>query len=170
MTEKEMLMDIKPLTTRAIIIKDVPRDEVELLVIKKISEDGHIIYTFPGGHLEEGERPKDGLIREVFEETGIDISAKIMVERYRHYKIDKKQPERGNGVMAWFNITTHEAPHPKQSYFEHDKWVIPAWITLADFLKIKPNDIKPNFIKPYILEQINDRSRENKWIEEVYTC
>ena len=145
-----MLMDIKPLTTRAIIIKDVPQDEVELLVIKKISKDGHVTYTFPGGHLQEGEYPEDGLVREVMEETGVDISAHVLVERYRHYKMDGKQPERGNGVMAWFVSSTYKTPDPKEPYLEHDKWVIPTWITLADFLKIKPQDIKPDFIKPYI--------------------
>lgn len=170
LTEKEMLMDIKPITTRCIIIKDVPKDRVELLVLKKISKDGHVTYTFPGGHLEEGENPTDGLVREIWEETGVNMGAQVIVERYRHYKIDKKQPERGNGVMAWFVITTYETPDPKESYFEHDKWVIPTWITLEDFLKVKPKDIKPDFIKPYVLEQIEKHTHESKWIEEVYTC
>lgn len=173
MTEKEMLMDIKPLTTRAIIIKDVPRDRIELLVIKKIGKDGHVTYTFPGGHLQEGENPKDGLAREVEEETGVSksfIKSNLPMEVFRHYKIDKKQPERGNGIMAWFTITTYKTPDLKESYFEHDKWVIPAWITLADFLKIKENDIKPDFIKPYILEQTGAKTHESKWLEEVYTC
>ena len=173
MTEKEMLMDIKPLTTRAIVIKDVPRDRIELLVIKKIGKDGHITYTFPGGHLQEGEYSKYGLAREVEEETGVSASFirnNYPIEVFRHYKIDKKQPERGNGVMAWFVVTTSDTPKPRESYFEHDKWVIPTWITLADFLKIKENDIKPDFIKPYILEQTGGRTYESKWLEEVYTC
>lgn len=174
MTEKEMLMDIKPLTTRGIIIfEDVPRDQVELLVIKKIGKDGHVTYTFPGGHLQEGENPEDGLAREVEEETGIPASfirSNCPSEIFRHYKIDKKQPERGNGVMAWFTVTTYETPEPKQSYFEHDKWVIPAWISLADFIKIKQNDIKPDFIKPYVLEQTGWHICESKWLGEVYTC
>ena len=35
---------------------------------------GNDCYQFPGGHLEKNEKAEDGLIREVKEETGIDIS------------------------------------------------------------------------------------------------
>lgn len=172
MTEKGMLMDIKPLTTRALIIEDTS-PEWKLLIIKKIDENGHITYTFPGGHLQEGEYPTNGLAREVEEETGVPapfVMGNTPVEIFRHYKIDKKQPERGNGIMAWYEVSCAETPTVKGSYFEHDKWVIPAWVTLADFLKIKENDIKPDFIKPYILEQTRAKTHESKWLEEVYTC
>lgn len=31
-------------------------------------------YQFPGGHLEKNEKPEDGMIREIKEETGIDVN------------------------------------------------------------------------------------------------
>lgn len=173
MTEKEMLMDIKPLTTRGIIIFEDSGFH-KILVLKKIDENGHVIYTFPGGHLQEGETPKEGLAREIEEETGVPeelINGSFdLGEVFRHYKIDEKQPERGNGIMSWFSATLLREPKLKDSYFEHGKWIIPTWLTIREFLQIKPNNVKPNFMKEYINSYIGNPHIEVKWIKEVYTC
>lgn len=174
MTEKEMLMDIKPLTTRALIINsDHNINGYKLLLLKKKDDKGHINYTFPGGHIQEDEYAVEGLIREIEEETGLELWGDMTLykkEIFRHYKIDKKQPERGNGIMAWFIAEGDTTAELKDIYYEWGKWVTPTWVSLADFLKIKDKDIKPNFIKPYILEQIGCESIKSKWLEEVYTC
>lgn len=180
MTEKEMLMDIKPLTTRALIINSDHNftNGYKILLLKKEDSNKHITYTFPGGHIQEGEYTIDGLGREIEEETGLDTSGPIAKwdcvnlykEVFRHYKIDKKQLERGNGIMAWFIGDCDPRAELKDTYYEHEKWVTPVWVSLAEFLKIKDKDIKPSFIKPYVLECIGCEPVESKWIEEVYTC
>ena len=43
----------------------------------KRNKDYEEYYTFPGGHLEEGETLEEGVIREIKEEFGIDV----MVDR-----------------------------------------------------------------------------------------
>ena len=49
-------------------------DGSKVLVQEKIDDDYGGI-TFPGGHVEKGESFTDAVIREVFEETGLKISA-----------------------------------------------------------------------------------------------
>lgn len=173
LTEKEMLMDIKPLTTRGLIIYQ-SAGSWKILVLKKIDENGHVIYTFPGGHLQEGEDPKEGLAREIEEETGVHrnliTNSFDLSEIFRHYKIDKKEPERGNGIMSWFSATLTKEPRLRDSYFEHKKWIIPVWLTFTEFVQIRPDDVKPNFMKEYINSYIGNSHRGVKFLEEVYTC
>ena len=89
-----------------------------VLVQDKIhSEWGGI--TFPGGHIEENESCTDAVIREVFEETGLTISAPVLCgikdwvnddgSRYMvlFYKTDKFKGEPKSskeGAVFWLSI------------------------------------------------------------------
>lgn len=57
----------------------------------KKREDYQEYYTFPGGHLEEGETPEEGTIREIKEEFGITV--KVVKKWYEIYseKFDRKE-------------------------------------------------------------------------------
>lgn len=46
------------------------KDENVLLVLMK-TLSGSEVWTFPKGHIEEGEKPQEAALREVFEETGV---------------------------------------------------------------------------------------------------
>lgn len=62
------------LTTSALIIKDN-----KLLLVHHAKLDK---WLFPGGHLEENETPDDSVIREIKEETGLDIEL-VKTEQFR---------------------------------------------------------------------------------------
>lgn len=62
---------IKHFTASALIIKD---DKVLLIHHKKLN-----VWLYPGGHVEETESPDETLLREVKEETGLDVE--IISER-----------------------------------------------------------------------------------------
>lgn len=77
------------------------RDEKDNILYGKRQDNG--LYTNPGGHLEKGEDPYEGMIRELKEETGLDSTdiklvrvgfkpeKKIMVYIF-DVKIDHSQP------------------------------------------------------------------------------
>lgn len=53
-----------------------------VLMVKQYVERGDIVWNFPGGGIEEGESPEQACIREVKEETGIDIRLqRLLYER-----------------------------------------------------------------------------------------
>jgi 8-oxo-dGTP diphosphatase len=56
---------IKHFTASALIIED---NKVLLVYHKKLD-----VWLYPGGHIEENEHPDEALLREVKEETGLDI-------------------------------------------------------------------------------------------------
>jgi len=61
-----------------IAVKSFIVDDGKLLIIKRRDDDVHTpgVWEIPGGRLESGESPFLGLIREVKEETGLDIEVK----------------------------------------------------------------------------------------------
>jgi len=56
-------------------VKSFTIKDGKLLVLKRASDDVHLpgIWEIPGGRLELGEDPNEGVKREMKEETGIDI-------------------------------------------------------------------------------------------------
>ena len=59
--------------SKAVIIKE----DGALLLLRSATEKFPGKWDLPGGHIHEGEDPKDGLIREVKEETGITLEEPI---------------------------------------------------------------------------------------------
>lgn len=73
-------------------VKAFIMDDTNLLVIKRDSNDVHKpnIWEFPGGRLDLGEDPFEGLKRETKEETGVDIEIMHPLN-VRHVKRDDGQ-------------------------------------------------------------------------------
>jgi len=81
-------MDNFRIAVKAFIVND----KGELLLIKRRGSDPHKpgVWEIPGGRLELGENPFDGLKRETKEETGLDIEVKNPL-RIHHFTRDDGQ-------------------------------------------------------------------------------
>ncbi len=85
--------------SKAVIIKE----DGALLLLRSAGEKFPNKWDLPGGHIHVGEDPKDGLIREVREETGVTLSEPL-----------EKLYEEGN-------ITSNKAQMPaKKVSLSHD--------------------------------------------------
>ncbi|MBQ9279603.1 MAG: NUDIX hydrolase [Clostridia bacterium] len=56
-----------------VVVGIVKKDE-RLLMVKRTKKEGDLVWTLPGGKIEENETGKQACAREVKEETGITIS------------------------------------------------------------------------------------------------
>ena len=64
------------------VVIGVVNKEGKLLLIKRAKKEGDLVWAFPGGKVEEGETKEQACIREIFEETGINVKIKqILGER-----------------------------------------------------------------------------------------
>jgi 8-oxo-dGTP diphosphatase len=103
--------------SQAFIIQDN-----KVLMVKQYTSRGKIVWTFPGGGLEEGETFEQGVIREVKEETGYDVSVNRLlrqeVNRYQlflcdidggYLRIDKSNPDNDDIIdVRWVDINDPE--------------------------------------------------------------
>jgi ADP-ribose pyrophosphatase YjhB (NUDIX family) len=61
-----------------------------VLLVQRGRDPGRGRWTFPGGFLEEDEAPDDGLVREVYEETGLRVTVDGLLA-LRHAQTDSEQ-------------------------------------------------------------------------------
>jgi ADP-ribose pyrophosphatase YjhB (NUDIX family) len=83
----------------------VERDGRFLLVEETIA--GRLVFTQPGGHVEDGESPHDAVIREVLEETAWDFAPQSLLASYQSIR-----PATGRTIrrIAFIGSVTHHHP------------------------------------------------------------
>jgi ADP-ribose pyrophosphatase YjhB (NUDIX family) len=119
-------------------------DEGRLLLGRRAGEPFRGRWDTPGGFLEEGEHPLDGLRRELREETGLEIepvdfvgvwmdhyggdsTAQATLNLYWTARVVSGQPVPADDVseLAWFG--PDELPPPEETAFENVPKVLAAW-------------------------------------------
>lgn len=85
----------KEFSAGGVVLKDG-----RLLLIKTRSLAGEEVWTFPKGHLEEGETPEAAALREVREETGLEcrILAALLTTAYSFLRLGAPVDKR----VDWF--------------------------------------------------------------------
>jgi len=76
-----------------VIIPDV---EGKILLVKQ-SHEGKDIWMVPGGGIEEGENSKEAAVREVHEETGLEIEVKRLL-----WHVEEVSESRGQRFVNFF--------------------------------------------------------------------
>jgi len=88
----------------------VATENGKVLVVQVKSLQGQVLWTFPKGHLEPGESPREAALREVKEETGYpcEILEPLTVVRYHFMKGERRINKR----VRWYWMRPVGGPGP----------------------------------------------------------
>ncbi|MBN2272969.1 MAG: NUDIX hydrolase [Bacteroidales bacterium] len=116
-----------PKTTVGAVLTRVIDGEVRILLTRRNVEPYKNYWCIPGGHIEENENALDAVIREVQEETGLDM----MNVEFLGYQ-DEIIPERGvhNVALMFSGNATNEAKASPDEVTEI------GWFTIAEAKKM----------------------------------
>lgn len=128
-------------------------DEDKVLLMHRIN-DGKEYYTFIGGHREGNENPEETLIREVSEESGVDVKPEKLLYRlgdedgFVNYFLCKYIG--GTPQLGMDSIESEKMKHGNQFYK-------PVWIAIDELrsVLIYPIEIKDWFLKDRENDYIN---------------
>ena len=128
-------------------------------------------YQFPGGHAEKNETIEDCLVREVKEETGIDITGKFTKPFYKIEYYNKDYPQNGINRYCVFNYfivkTDDKYDLSKTNFDEYEKEYNYElrYLKINEVEQILSNEIDNNEISkviyPEIIDVINTYLKEN---------
>lgn len=113
-------------TVGAVIIRNID-DEVRILLTRRNVEPFRHCWCIPGGHIEQNEDAVDAVIREVREETNLDM----MDPEFFGY-LDEIFPERGvhNVVLLFYGNASNEAKAEPAEVTEI------GWFSVPEALKL----------------------------------
>lgn len=120
------------------------------------------IYQFPGGHLEGSETLGECLIREIMEETGIDVTGKFSNPFYKSIYYDKDYGKKGINRYCEFNYfliytdDVYDLSKTKYDDYEIEYNYVLKYLKLEDFEKIVSDDINSNSLNEIIYPEIID--------------
>jgi len=140
-------------TTRDVHGKEyeVPASELRwrLSAYGIVIKDGAILlskqydsYDLPGGGVDLGETPEEGVIREVKEETGLDVkSPKLITGTTSFYTWpDPVNPEHYESIMLYYTCEFVGGEFSMEGFDEDEKIYadMPEWVPLERLKDIKP--------------------------------
>lgn len=123
-------------------------------------------YQFPGGHVEEGETISEGLVREVLEETGIELEDKeyTPILKLQSYYNNYENTSRSRYVeFNYFLIETDEKYNlekRKLDDYEIEKNYTIEYIKLSDFDKLLDDTMNLNERNKIVYSEIREAMKE----------
>ncbi|WP_251572225.1 NUDIX hydrolase [Paenibacillus sp. MER TA 81-3] len=60
------------------------RNNNQILMVRQRTDRGKLVWSYPGGGIEQGETPEEACIREVKEETGYEITLHGRMSEIKH--------------------------------------------------------------------------------------
>jgi len=138
----------------------------EVALIQVTNAQGHLLlgkrndtgkWTLPGGHLEHGESPERGAIRELFEETGLKPESLTYARKF--------SPHDGLTIHCFTALCLGDPHGDNDPDNECDKW---EWVDVSDGI---PEDMWENLAGPKngnVVKQVFDQSLTKMDIKEVH--
>jgi 8-oxo-dGTP diphosphatase len=123
----------------------IPRGKT-VLVLRRSLADRFLpgAWDLPGGGLEPGEPPEEGIVREVLEETGLHVRV-VQILGSKNYMLNPDTGER-NKVMIVYLLRSIGSLECRLSS-EHDEF---RWVPVSEVDKIfGPNDLMGDVIRLY---------------------
>ena len=102
----------------AIIINDN-----RILLEKRLNTPGKGKWSIPGGLLELGETIDQAVIREVKEETGLDVAKPLLVDVVDHIELDEKGKIKYHFVILDYFVSLESGIPKADSDAEDLKWI-----------------------------------------------
>jgi len=119
------------------------RDDGKLLALRRseTAPSRPLFWDLPGGDLEFGEDATEGIIREIREETGLEVAGLKVIDAISGFN-DKKE----------FWVTICYIAYAKASVvklsFEHNDF---RWVTPDEFQKLKASPRNKKFVEQFLL-------------------
>lgn len=120
----------------------------------------HKTYQFPGGHLEEGESLEECLLREIKEETGIELKNVTMKPfmLIRHYSRNYRETGKNReNIIYYFVVKTDDTINLDNTSF--DEWEIDGNYELRT--------IKLDEVEKTLIDSIPDNPMNKVIVEEM---
>lgn len=128
----------------------------------------HKTYQFPGGHLEEGETLEECLLREIKEETGIELKdyklTPFLKTVYYTYNYKKSGKNRKNEIY-FYAVNTDEVVNMDNANlddWEREGNYITKTMPIEDAEKIIVSTVKDNPINEVIVNEMLEALKEYK--------
>jgi 8-oxo-dGTP diphosphatase len=104
---------------RAVVTqKAVIRDESEVLVVRD-ANDGD--WEFPGGRIDRKERPREALLREIREETALDIEVSEPI-----FTASKRRKKKKGKFFVYYAATTVDREVSLSAEHTDHRWLPPT--------------------------------------------
>jgi len=118
------------MSNERIVTAGIIRRDGSVLLARRSPGERHTgFWEFPGGKVEQDERPEDALYRELEEELGIRATIGPKVATVRH------QYENGNAVELHFYLVEHYAGEIQNRIFRDVRWATREEMPGYDFLE-----------------------------------
>lgn len=135
-----------------VFYKNLGPNSMDLWVQERI-ENGPLngMWEFPGGKIEQLEKPQEAAKREVYEEVGIEFSEDVEFEFFKFYKYSHLEKTIGLNV---FTHKAHEMPDSK------GKWIQLTFKEKSESLK---GSIPP--VNHFIIDEILENYEKRQAVE-----
>ena len=114
----------------------------KILMVKRCKKEGDLSWVFPGGKIEDGETSDEACIREVYEETGVNVSIISLIGERVH---------PNTGFKLYYYLCKYESGEIR--VLDENEILEVAYKTKDEiFRDVKTDIFEP--VKKYILKNI----------------